>query len=48
MCCIGSQIEILNERLEALERDNYDDNDEMLDESELYDEQEDVGNWIVN
>lgn len=34
---------ILNERLEALERDNYDE-EETVNESELYDEKEDVGN----
>ena len=34
---------ILNERLEALERDNYDE-EEIVNESELYDEKEDVGN----
>ena len=34
---------ILNERLEALERENYDE-EETVNESELYDEKEDVGN----
>lgn len=38
---------ILNERLEALERDNYDE-EETVNESELYDEKEDVGNGMGN
>lgn len=40
-------MQILNERLEALERDNYDE-EETVNETELYNEQEDVCNGIRN
>lgn len=39
MCLI---VQILNERLEALERDNFEE-EEVVNENDLYDEEEDVG-----
>ena len=39
VCCFDHQI--LNERLEALERDNYEE-EEYVNEADLYDEEEDV------